>query len=143
MANQPQSFDNHAKRVPVYLVAFGFGAINLAWNLYQTAVAFSLGQLVSLLAAVALVLVIVFARSFALRVQDRVIRLEMRMRLVTLAPDLAARFDELTANQLCSLRFAGDGELPDLARKVLSERLDNRKAIKQQIKNWQGDYWRA
>ena len=130
--------------VPAYhYVAFGLVTINLLWNLYQTAVAFSLGQLVSLLAAVALVMALVYARIFALKVQDRVIRLEMRLRLATLAPDLDARFGEFTVNELCSLRFASDGELPVLARKVLSERLDDRKAIKRQIRDWQGDYWRV
>jgi len=141
--DQPQSFENHAKRVPAYLVALGFVAINLLWNLYRTAVAFSLGQLVSLLAAVGLVMALLYARFFALRVQDRLIRLEMRVRLAALAPDLAVRFGEFTVNQLCSLRFAGDGELPDLARKVLAEGLDDRKAIKRQIRDWQGDYWRV
>jgi len=142
--NQPQSFENHAMVVPAYhYVAFGLAGINLLWNLYQTAVAFSPGQLVSLLAAVALVMALLFARVFALKAQDRLIRLEMRLRLAALAPDLAARFGEFTVNQLCSLRFAGDGELPDLARKVLAERLDDRKAIKRQIRDWQGDYWRV
>ena len=144
MPNQPQSFENHAKRVPLYLFAgFGFAAINLLWQLYQTAVAFSPAQSVSLLAAVALVMAVLYARFFALRVQDRVIRLEMQMRLAALAPDLAARFGEFTVNQLCSLRFAGDGELPELARKVLSERLDDRNAIKRQIRDWQADDWRT
>ena len=144
MPNQPQSFENHAMVVPAYhYLAFGLVTVNLLWNLYETVVAFSVGQLVSLLAAVALAMTLVYARIFALQVQDRVIRLEMRLRLATLAPDLGVRFDDFTVNQLCSLRFASDGELPVLARKVLSERLDNRKAIKQQIRDWQGDYWRV
>ncbi len=144
MPAQPQSFDNHAKIVPAYhYVAFLFVTINLLWNLYQTAVAFSPGQLVSLMAAVALVMALFFAREFALKIQDRVIRLEMRLRLGSVAPDLAARFGEFTVSQLCSLRFAGDGELPDLARRVLSERLDDRKAIKKQIRDWQADHWRV
>jgi hypothetical protein len=84
-----------------------------------------------------------FARTFALTVQDRVIRLEMQVRLARLAPDLAARFGEFTVGQLCSLRFAGDGELPELARRVLSEKLDDRKAIKKQIRDWQADHLRA
>jgi hypothetical protein len=142
--DQPQSFENHAMVVPAYHYgAFGLLAVNLLWNLYQTAVAFSFGQLVSLLTAVALVMTLVYARTFALKAQDRLIRLEMRLRLATLAPDLSSRFGEFTVNQLTSLRFAGDGELPDLARKVLSERLDDRKAIKRQIRDWQGDYWRV
>ena len=144
MPDQQQSFENHAMVVPAYhYVAFGFVTINLLWNLYQTAVAFSPGQLVSLLAAMALVMALVYARIFALKVQDRLIRLEMRLRLATLAPDLDSRLGDFTVNQLCSLRFASDGELPVLARKVLSERLDDRKAIKRQIRDWQADNWRV
>jgi len=85
-----------------------------------------------------------FARVFALTVQDRVIRLEMRQRLAEVLPvDLRPRIPEFNVAQLVSLRFASDAELPALARKVLDEKLDNRKAIKQLIKDWQGDYLRA
>ena len=84
-----------------------------------------------------------WARLFALRVQDRVIRLEMRLRLLQVVPALAPRLDEFTINQLCSLRFAGDGELPALAEKVLADKLDDRKAIKRMIRDWQADLLRA
>jgi Family of unknown function (DUF6526) len=94
--------------------------------------------------AVALLLLALFARLFALTVQDRVIRLEMRLRLTEiLSADLRPRIPEFTARQLVSLRFASDAELPALARKVLDEKLSNGKAIKQLVKNWQGDYLRA
>lgn len=144
MPDQPQSFENHARRVPGYIyVAFGSAAINLLWNLYRTAAGFSLEHLISLLAALALVMTLLYARFFALRVQDRVIRLEMRVRFAALAPDLSSRFGEFTINQLVSLRFAGDAELPELSRKVLAEGLDDRKAIKRQIRDWQADEWRV
>jgi hypothetical protein len=142
--NQPQSFENHAKLVPAFhYLTLGLVAINVLWNIYRTAVAFSLGQLISLVAALALLMVAFWARIFALGVQDRLIRLEMRLRMTGLAPDLAARFDEFSVNQVCSLRFAGDAELPQLARRVLDEKLDDRKAIKQQIRAWQADHWRV
>jgi hypothetical protein len=144
MAQQPQSFANHAKLVPAYhFFTFGLIVVNLLWNLYRTAVDFSVGQFLSLVVAIVLVMVFFFARIFALTVQDRVIRLEMQLRLAQLAPDLAARFGEFTVNQLCSLRFAGDAELPELARRVLAEKLDDRKAIKQQIREWKADHLRA
>jgi hypothetical protein len=77
-------------------------------------------------------------------VQDRVIRLEMRLRLERLlAPELRSRIPEFTVAQLISLRFASDGELPALARQVLDENLTDRKAIKRRIKNWQPDFLRA
>jgi hypothetical protein len=77
-------------------------------------------------------------------VQDRVIRLEMRLRLAQVLPvDMRPRIPEFTPAQLISLRFASDAELPALARKVLDDKMNNRKAIKQLIKDWQGDYLRA
>ena len=92
------------------------------------------------LVAAAMVITIFLARVFALKVQDRVIRLEMRLRLRELLPaDLAPRIAELTPGQLVALRFAGDRELPALVRRVLDERLQERKAIKQMIADWQAD----
>ena len=144
MAQQTQSFENHAKLVPAYhFFTFGLAAINLLWNLYRIAVDFSVAQLMSLAVAVVLLMLFFFARIFALTVQDRVIRLEMRLRLASLAPDLAPRLGEFTVNQMCSLRFASDAELPELARKVLAEKLDDRKAIKQMIRHWEADHLRA
>jgi len=93
--------------------------------------------------ATALLMIFFWARLFALRVQDRVIRLEMHLRVANLAPDLSARFGEFTLNQLCAMRFASDAELPELARKVLSEKLDDRTAIKKMVRDWQADHARA
>ena len=94
--------------------------------------------------AAALVVLVFQARLFALAVQDRVIRLEERLRYEYVLPaDLRARCGELGIGQIVSLRFASDAELPVLARKVLDEKLTERKAIKQLIKNWKPDYLRA
>lgn len=139
-----QSFENHAKVVPAYhYFTFALVAINLLYWLYQTATAFSVPTVMSLVAAIALLMIFFWARVFALKVQDRVIRLEMRLRLIALVPDLAPRVGEFTVNQLCGLRFAGDAELPGLARTVLADRLDDRKAIKKMIRDWQADLVRA
>lgn len=144
MSEAPQTFENHAKVVPAYhYFTFALVVINLLWNLYRTVVAFSVDQLMSLAVAVALLMLFFFARIFALRVQDRVIRLETRLRLAALAPDLTPRLGEFTVDQLCSLRFASDAELPELARKVLAERLNDRKTIKQMIRHWEADHLRA
>ena len=77
-----QTFENHAKVVPAYhYFTFGLIAAYLVYRLYIAATAFSLDALMSLLlAVVALLMVFFWARLFALRVQDRVIRLEMRLR---------------------------------------------------------------
>ena len=100
--------------------------------------------MVGVLLALAFVVGALCARIFALTVQDRVIRLEMRLRLQQVLPaELRGRIPEFTVSQLVALRFAGDAELPGLARKVLDEKLTDRKAIKKMIQKWEPDYLRA
>ncbi len=140
-----QSYENHARTVPPYhFVALPIFALNLFWSVYRAVVSFSFESVLALLLAMALVLLFFYARVFALTVQDRVIRLEMTLRLRQLLPaDLQSRVNDFTVAQLVGLRFASDQELPDLARKVLEEKLTDRKAIKQLIRNWQADLLRA
>ena len=140
-----QNFKNHAKRVPLYHgVAMPILLVNLIWNTYRAFTRPSWETALAALVAVALCILIVFARGFALTVQDRVIRLEMRLRMRELLPaDLVPRIPEFTVGQLVALRFASDRELPALARRVLDERLQDRKAIKQMIQEWQADHLRA
>jgi hypothetical protein len=84
------------------------------------------------------------ARQQVLTVQDRVIRLEMALRLARILPaDLAARAHELSARQVVALRFAGDAELPDLVRRTLAGEFARTRAIKQAIRDWQPDNLRA
>ncbi|MSO82231.1 MAG: hypothetical protein EXQ53_02895 [Acidobacteria bacterium] len=111
---------------------------------WQTWLAPSLDTGFALLLAVALFMRAITARLMAMRVQDRVIRFELRARMrLALPADLHGRIDELTPEQLVALRFAGDGELPELVRDVLAGRLASQKAIKLKIKDWQGDYLRG
>jgi hypothetical protein len=98
----------------------------------------------NLVVALALVLAALYGRMFALAVQDRLIRLEMQLRLQGVLPaNLRPRIPEFTVNQLVALRFASDAELPRLAGKVLVENLQDRKTIKRMIQNWQPDNLRA
>lgn len=140
-----QSFQNHARIVPAFhYVALPIFTLNLMWSLYRLGRGVTVDSAMSVLLAAGLILLAFCARIFALTVQDRVIRVEMRLRLAQLLPaDLRGRMDEFTVGQLVSLRFASDAELPALARQVLDERLDDRKEIKKRIQSWKQDFLRA
>jgi uncharacterized membrane protein YciS (DUF1049 family) len=143
---EEQNFKNHGKVVPGFVFfVMPVLVLNLGWALYAwTKSRFSFGGLVAVLLAVALGLGFFYARTFALRVQDRVIRLEERLRYERLLPaDLVARASELSVDQILALRFASDAELPGLMRKVLNEKLADRKAIKLLVTDWRADHLRA
>ncbi len=141
-----QNFANHTKLVPAYhYFALPALALNFGWSIYRCVeTGFSLDGAVGILTALAILLAVLHARLFALKVQDRVIRLEERLRLERLLPaDLRGRIGEFSCGQLIALRFASDAELPELARKVLTDKIEERKAIKQMVKNWRADEWRV
>lgn len=144
MSREPQNYANHAKMVPLYHgLTFGLFMVNLGWSILQVVRSPGWGTLVALLLAVALILLFFFARVFALGVQDRVIRLEERLRMERLLEgDLKGRIGDFTTSQLVGLRFASDEELPELARRVLDEGIRDRKAIKQAVRNWRADHQR-
>jgi small-conductance mechanosensitive channel len=145
MSERPQSFENHAKMVPLYhyvgsplfLVAFlTFG--------YLTVTDFTLERLALMAVLVYLGIVGLYARLFALGVQDRVIRLEERLRLQRLLPEeLRPRVGELHTRQLIALRFASDGEVAELAARVLSGELTEPKEIKRAVRSWRADHQRV
>lgn len=141
-----QSFANHGRYVPVYhFFAVPVFVVNFVWSFFRLrTLGFSFAGVFGVLLAAALVVLVLEARLFALAVQDRVIRLEERVRYERVLPEeLRWRADELTVNQFVALRFASDDELPQLMRKVLDEKLTERKAIKQLIKTWRPDSLRA
>lgn len=143
--SQTQNFENHAKFVPAFhFVVLPILIFNFVWCAVLVVRHFSFATVASLLVSIALFLLALTARTFALTVQDRVIRLETRLRLQELLPpDLRGRIPGFTVSQLVSLRFASDAELPALARKVLDERVNDRKQIKKLIRDWQPDLLRA
>jgi Family of unknown function (DUF6526) len=140
-----QNFQNHVRYVPLFhFFVLPMLLLNIGWEIHRVVVAPSAGSVKELLVALALFLAALYGRMFALAVQDRVIRLEMQLRLQGLLPvDLRARIPQFTAGQLVALRFASDAELPGLAGKVLAENLQDRKTIKRLIENWQADNLRA
>jgi Family of unknown function (DUF6526) len=145
MANEkPQNFENHTRKIPFFVGGQLVLIVNLIGGLVNLRHGISFGSVMNVLVGAALIVLFGFARNSSLAVQDRLIRLEMRLRLTRLLPpDLQSRVPEFTLDQLISLRFAGDAELPALARKVLDEKLNDRKAVKKLVKDWQADYLRA
>ncbi|MFZ9898950.1 MAG: DUF6526 family protein [Gemmatimonadaceae bacterium] len=146
MAKTSQSYANHAMYQPLWhYVAFPASTLFLFYAISQAAKSESVvrGALLIIfgLGAVATVWV---SRTMALTLQNRIIRLEMRLRLAeVLSADLAERAKGLTLGQLIALRFASDAELPGLVERVLKGELTDKKAIKQAVKDWQADTLRA
>ena len=142
--SKPQSFKSHAKFDPPYhffLTFVSIATIVIAvihcvhhfWFYSVWLVVLSLAWLVMLFRM----------RQYPLKVQDRVIRLEERLRLQALAPaEWHSQIYRLTEDQLIGLRFAGDDEVVELAKQALEHNL-NRKQIKERIKSWRPDNWRV
>ena len=141
MAESTQSFANHAKMVPLYHYwATGFLMVPTLYFLYLTITSFSLTNIMLLSFAIGVNIVGLFSRLFPLGVQDRVIRLEERMRMERLLPDeLKPRINEVSTDHLIGLRFASDGELADLVRRILDGELATRKEVKAAVKSWRAD----
>jgi hypothetical protein len=140
-----QSYANHARFVPPFhFLLSAILLVNFVWCVYRAIVAFSWPTLLSALMGFAFLLMFVYMRTFPLTVQNRVIRLEMRLRLAGVLPaELKPRIPELTVAQLIALRFAADAELPGLIREVLDRKVTRPRDIKQKILDWQADHLRA
>jgi hypothetical protein len=142
--SEPQSLKNHG-RVDPWFHFFTFG-------LYLANLAFAITHLVRhhhshmaiwyVVVSAAIIVPILKIRMYALKVQDRIIRLEERLRLQSLAPaDFKPQIAELSEDQLIGLRFASDEEVAGLAQQALEVAL-TRKQIKERIRNWRADNWR-
>jgi hypothetical protein len=145
MADQTQTLGTHRRWIP----AWHFFAVPiLLINVFVVAVNFVRDPRLingwTVLVAIALFLGILLSRNMPLRAQDRIIRLEERVRLERVLPaDLRGRIGDLTADQLIGLRFAPDDEVPELARRVLGGELKTRADIKRAVKNWRADHLRV
>ena len=144
-AGQPQTFENHRRFIPLYhFVLFAIFAVNAITALVRVVRFPSYDSALAFAVASALLVLFFYAREFPLKVQDRVIRAEMRARLREILPaDLRGRIDELNRDQFVALRFASDAEMPDLVREVLTNKIVNRDDIKKRIKKWEPDNFRA
>ena len=139
-----QSYAKHGRLDPLFhfflLPASTILLLVLLWKLYKEPGLFYLFFTAWMITYIVLVFKV---RLYSLKVQDRVIRLEERLRLATLLPEaMRGRISELTEDQLIGLRFASDAEIPDLVRSALDSKL-SRNDIKKMIKSWRPDHWRV
>jgi hypothetical protein len=140
----PQNFSNHTRYDPLFhffmLPIFSLLLLASIVHLFMRP---GLHSALLVVAALGLSVAIFKIRLYPIKVQDRVIRLEERLRLATLLdPTLRPRIAEFTESQLIALRFASDAELPALAARVLDEKLPAPE-IKKAIQQWRPDHWRV
>ncbi len=144
---ESQNYHHHARLdPPFHYILLPILLINLIFSIYATVHHWPQHRELFLwwiVMAIALIILGGRSRGSALKAQDRLIRLEERLRLGTLlAPAELALSQSLTEPQLIALRFASDPELPALARRTLAENLTP-KQIKQSITNWRPDHFRV
>lgn len=142
--SKTQSLKNHARFDPFYhifiVALYTLNLVYAGFHLYRQP---SLSSGWYLVLSLAVIVPIFKLRLYPLKVQDRVIRLEERMRLQALAPQQwHPQIYRLNESQLIALRFAADDEVVELAKQALEHNLD-RKQIKERIKNWRADEWRV
>ena len=148
---KPQTLANHTRWdppyhfyvVPIFGLALILTLIHFFAHITHGDIHDHIHAVLLILLAVAFLIWLVKTRFYALKVQDRVIRLEERLRLTQLLPDaLRSRIPELTEGQLVALRFASDAEIPKLVERTLKENLSSAD-IKKAIQTWRPDYWRV
>ena len=144
MSDKPQSFKSHGRFDPLYhfFLTWIFLAniiVAIVYAAHHTCF-YSVWIVVMSIAAF---LLLIKMRLYPLKVQDRVIRLEERLRLQALAPsEWHSQIYRLSEDQLIGLRFAADDEVVELAKQALEHHL-TRKQIKERIRDWRPDYWRV
>jgi Family of unknown function (DUF6526) len=148
---KPQNYSNHTRLdppfhfflIPIFILGLLMSLIHFFAHITEGDFRDHFHAFLLIVLAIALLLAVLEERLYALKVQDRVIRLEERLRLGELLSEpLRSRIPELTEDQLVGLRFASDAEIPQLVERTLKENL-SRKNIKKAIQNWRPDYWRV
>ena len=147
----PQTYANHTRLdppfhfflLPVFALGLILSLIHFFYHLRESDMRDNIHSFLLIVLAVALITLVLKVRLYSLKVQDRIIRLEERLRLTQLLSEpLRARIPELTEGQLVGLRFASDAEVRKLVERALNEKLE-RKDIKKAVQNWRPDYWRV
>jgi uncharacterized protein DUF6526 len=144
VADQQQNYANHTRIDPLFhQVTFPIAAISILLALWITIRQFGLASVELLILSILIMILALRARSYATKLQDRIIRIEERLRLQSLLTEpLRSRIPELTEGQLIALRFASDGEIPALVERVLASKMP-KDDIKKAIVNWRADYFRV
>ncbi|HSR06710.1 MAG TPA: DUF6526 family protein [Bryobacteraceae bacterium] len=144
MAQTEQNFKNHARTDPMFHGFLFIGAlILLGCTIYALVKQPNLLGAVRVFAVLWAMVLLFKVRLYALKVQDRVIRLEERLRLAQLLPEATrSRIAELSESQLIALRFASDGEVAGLVQQTLDGKWDA-KQIKGAVKVWRPDFFRV
>lgn len=142
---EAQTFENHTRwHPPFHFFVLPVMLINFFWAVIVFVKAPDRNSGWWIVVSLALLMLTFFARTNALRIQDRLIRLEERLRYQQLLPPaLSAELSALTPAQICALRFASDEELEELGSQVVAGKFDKPKNIKQAIKNWRADMHRV
>jgi Family of unknown function (DUF6526) len=142
--SKPQSLKNHGRFDPGFhfLTALLY-LMNLTYSIVHEIHFKTYSSLWYLVLSILVIVPILKIRTYPLKVQDRIIRLEERLRLQALAPEQwHGQIYRLSEDQLIGLRFASDDEVVELAKQALEHNL-NRKQIKERIKDWRPDEWRV
>ena len=148
---KPQTLANHTRwdpvfhffLIPIFVLALILSLVHFFAHITSSDLREQIHAVLLILLATAFLVLAFKERLYALKVQDRIIRLEEQLRLMRLLPEpLRSRIPELTEGQLCALRFASDAELPKLAERALNEKM-SRADIKKAIQNWRPDNWRV
>lgn len=145
MADRTQDFGNHRRFFPLYhFIAAPLLVAYLLYALYTLVRTPSLATAASAVLGAGAFCTLFASRLMVLAVQNRLIRLEMRLRFEQLFGAAASdSFDALTLRQIIALRFASDAELPELVQRVRSKELATPTAVKRAIRDWQADFLRA
>jgi len=144
-----QNYSNHARWYPLFhFVVMPLLALNLLDHVVRIFTAHNgderWDQIFWTIMSVTLILLALAARLQVLTVQDRLIRLEERLRYAgLLSPEINARCGSLTKGQIIALRFAPDDELPSLVERTLKGEFADTKSVKAAVKNWRADDLRA
>ena len=145
MPRSPQTYATHRRFFPLYhYVALPIFQANVVFAVAHAIRQPSVFNAWLVVLAIGLVSALIAVRASTLIVQNRLIALEMRLRLASsLAPELRSRIPELHLRHLIGLRFAGDAEMPGLVERCLRGELATTDAVKREVREWRADYLRA